>query len=95
MKDEPIEQLQHLGDLQPKIRRVGDVGGNNVSRIIPDDDKSHIGAVENIRETIEEHYGDCIANLAGDEQEVVIERVVVRNDDLPHIEYRLVAEGEK
>lgn len=95
MEDEPIEQLQDLGELQPTIRRVSEVGANGVARLIPDDNKSHIEALEDIRGTIEEHYGERIDDLAADDQEVVIDRVVLRADDLPHIEYRLVAEREE
>lgn len=88
-------QFQDLGELQPTIRTVDGVGANGVARLIPDDDKSHVEALEDIREVIDEHYGERIEDLAEDGQEVVIERVVLRSDDLPHIEYRLVDEREE
>mgnify|MGYP006876388947 CR=1 FL=1 len=95
MMKNSVMQLQDLGERSPTIRGDSEVGPNGVARLIPDDDKSHIAALEDIRETIEQHYGDRIDSLVNDEQAICIDRVVLRADDLPHIEYTLVAEREE
>lgn len=92
--DEAVRDFQDLGDATVTIRRWDEVGANGVARLIPDDDGSHLDALEDIRATIDEHYGERIQDLADDDQEVIIERVVLRSDDLPHIEYRVVEARE-
>lgn len=90
--DEPVRNFQDLGESTVTIRKWDEVGANGVARLIPDDDGSHLDALADIRETIDKHYGERIEDLADDGQEVIIERVVLRSDDLPHIEYRVATE---
>lgn len=90
--DFDVAQLQDLGDATVTVRRHDEVGSNGVARLLPDDDGSHLDALADIREVIDEHYGERIQALADDDEEAIIERVVLRSDDLPHIEYRVVEE---
>jgi hypothetical protein len=87
-----VKQLQDLGDATVKVRPADDVGARGVTRLIPDDDGNHLNALEEIREVLDEHYGERIEEIANDGTEVVVERVVLPADDLPYIEYRLVDE---
>lgn len=89
-----VEELQDLGELTQTIRKEDDVGPSGVNVLVPDEAEEHADAISEIRSIIDEHYGDTLDRLSGEGERVVIERLVVQSDDLPHIEYRLVTDRD-
>lgn len=87
-----IEEFQDLGDLGPTIRDGESVGVNGVLRLQPDGDASHAEAMEDIREVIDEHYGERIDSVVDEDEKIIIERAVILSDNLPYIEYQKVDE---
>lgn len=85
-----LNEFQDLGDLQLKLRSIEDTGPSGVEPLYPDDDKSHVEALEKIRDIVDEHYGEMFDRLCDDDEEVVIERLVLKSDDVPYIEYQVV-----
>lgn len=94
MTDEYARQFRDLGELSPTIRLESGVGPRGVEPLAPNDDESHITALEQIRTIIDEHYGDSIERLCGDDQELIIERAVFLSDNVPYIEYQIVEEAD-
>jgi len=89
-EDLDVEQFQDLGDLGQTLRLSEEVGGAGVEPLLPDDSGSHTSAIQKFRQIVDEHYGDNLERFAGDGEKVLIERLVVPSDDVPHIEYRVV-----
>jgi hypothetical protein len=89
-EDLDVEQFQDLGDVGKTLRTVDEVGGEGVSPLLPDGAGDHTAAIEEIREIVDEHYGDSLDELSGDDEKLVIERLVLPSDCVPHIEYRIV-----
>jgi hypothetical protein len=85
-----VTELQNLGELTQTIRTEDEVGQSGIESLIPEPDGKHTDAMQEIRSVIDEHYGESVERLAGDGEQVVIERLIVPADDLPHIEYTLV-----
>jgi len=85
-----VEEFQDLGDLCSTIRKREDVGVNGVLRLQPDGDGSHAEAMEDIRDVIDEHYGERIDLVVDEDEKIIIERAVILSDNLPYIEYQLV-----
>lgn len=82
--------FQDLGTLEATIRTEDAIGPSGVNVLQPDEEKSHIEAVAQIREIIDEHYGESIARLSEDDERVIINRAVIRAETVPHIEYTVV-----
>lgn len=87
-----IEEFQDLGDLKSTLRRSESVGPSGVESLVPDEGKTFAEAQAAFREVVEEYYGDNLDRLAGEDEEALIERIVVKSDDVPHIEYTVVEE---
>ena len=92
-EDSTVKTFQDLGEVAQSVRFTEECGPRGVASLIPDDG-SHIDAMGNIRDIIDEYYGDNIDRIADDDQRVIIERLVVPSDDLPYIEYQLVDDRE-
>lgn len=89
---EGVIELQDLGELKSTIRTVEGVGPTGVEPLMPDEGTSFGEASEAFRGVLEEYYGDNLDRLAGEDERVLIERVVVKADDVPYIEYTIVDE---
>lgn len=85
-------ESQDLGDVTVTIRPQDKAGPTGVESLIPDDNGSHIDALEEIRSIIDENYGNHIDSISDDGENVLIERLTLPSDDLPHIEYRIIEE---
>lgn len=89
---EGASAFQDLGDATLTIRNLDDIGPSGIAQLVPDDDGDHLGALEEIREVLEENYGEQLDKLTDDDEKLIVERAVLRSDELPHIEYRVVDE---
>lgn len=91
---ERVEELQDLGDLSPIILKEEDTGPGGVEPLVTDDGKGFGEASEAFREVLDEYYGDRLDELAGDGERVLVDRLVVPSDDVPHVEYQIVEERD-
>jgi hypothetical protein len=89
--NELLHEYQDLGESKKLIRRPEETGRSGVEVLVPDGG-SQTEALEQIRDVIDEHYGNNLDRLCDDDERVVINRLVLQSDDLPHIEYRIVDE---
>lgn len=95
VKNLPTQEMQDLGEATRTIRPAREVGGSGVATLVPNEDASHLEAMEEIRAIIDEYYGESIDRVVdNDGDRVVVERLVVNSDDLPHMEYSIVSEIE-
>lgn len=92
MGNDRIAELQDLGAENKTLRRVEDVSTRGVATLTPGADGSHAEAMKEIREVIDRHYGGSVERVAPEFHEPVVERIVLRGDTLPHMEYTLVEE---
>lgn len=92
MSEDFARQFQDLGELKSIVREPEDIGASGVEPLLPDDAARHGEALSDIRAVVDEYYGDHLDHISGEGERVVIERLVVPSNDLPHIEYQLVEE---
>ena len=92
MGDERIAEFQDLGSEEKTLRLVENVSSRGVQTLTPNSEGSHAEAMKEIREVIDKHYGPSIEKVAPEFHEPVVERLVLRSDTLPHMEYTLVEE---
>jgi hypothetical protein len=92
MAPQKLAELQDLGSDSKILRREEDVSARGVESLVPDEGESHLEAMKEIREVIDEHYGDQIEDIAPAGHEAVVERIVLRSETVPHVEYTLVEE---
>lgn len=90
----PVNQFQDLGDLSQKIRLITETGPSGVETLMPNDGVGHGEAMSDFRQVLESHYGNQLSELAGDDEQVIVQRIVLKSDEMPHIEYQLVDERE-
>lgn len=89
---QPFTELQDFGELNPTLRRPSDIGASGVQPLVPDQDESHIDTMEVIREQIDQTYGDVLDSFTDSGEELLIDRVTFRADDVPIVEYTVVDE---
>lgn len=89
-----IETLQDVGRRPPLIRTTMMIGQSGVATLVPDNDSKFLDANNQFRKVLDEHYGERLDELAEDDEQLVIERVVVQADRVPYIEYTVVEELE-
>lgn len=85
-----VFEFQDLGEIGQTLRTADEVGPAGVNTLVPDDDASHIKAMQEIRSVLDKHYGDSIQRLHDADKRIVIERVTFKSGASPHIEYRIV-----
>jgi demethoxyubiquinone hydroxylase (CLK1/Coq7/Cat5 family) len=87
-----IVELQDLGEIGPTIRPDNMVSSSGVATLTLDDESSFIDSMDALREVLDEHYGDHLEELSSEDEKLVIERVVLRSDEHPYIEFNVVEE---
>lgn len=92
--DQEFESFQDLGEMRQRIRSQDGIGSTGVEVLPPDDDGNHGEALAEIREVVDEHYGDHISELEGDDEILVIEKISFRSDGLPYILYQRIDDWE-
>ena len=90
-----MQTFQDLGELTQIVRTPEGTGPSGVETLLPDEPANHGEALEEIRAVIDEYYSESLDRLADENERVVVERLVVPSNDLPHIEYKIVDEVEE
>jgi len=93
-EDALVQQFQDLGELTQIIRMPDETGPSGVETLLPDEPANHSEALQELRAVIDEYYSESFDRLADDDERVIVERLVVPSNDLPHIEYKIVDEVE-